>query len=202
LQNGEDALLWDLLGDVEAGFFVEAGAYDGYTFSVSYLFECAGWDGLLIEPLADKAAACAARRTGSRVVAAALAGPDSPSRMSLLRDEVEWNSRLSGDGDGELVDVTTLDTLLEGHEGAIDFAVLDLEGHELEALRGFDLARWQPTAILVEDNTGKDAALREHLEANGYVHIASLVPNELFLRREERHRAERLAPYWGDLGLS
>src|SRR4051794_22727762 len=49
-QNGEDALLWDLLGDREHGFFVEAGAYDGYTFSVSYLFEGAGWSGVLVEP--------------------------------------------------------------------------------------------------------------------------------------------------------
>src|SRR5712691_746790 len=55
-QSGEDALLWDLLGDREKGFFVEAGAYDGYTFSVSYLFECVGWEGVLVEPLADKAA--------------------------------------------------------------------------------------------------------------------------------------------------
>ena len=50
-QNAEDALLWDLLGDREHGFFVEAGAYDGYTFSVSYLFECVGWSGLLVEPI-------------------------------------------------------------------------------------------------------------------------------------------------------
>src|SRR6476619_5895302 len=50
--NGEGALPCDLVGDREQGFFVEAGAYDGYEFSVSYLFECSGWSGLLVEPLA------------------------------------------------------------------------------------------------------------------------------------------------------
>ncbi len=28
-QNGEDALLWDLVGDRQEGFFIEAGAYSG-----------------------------------------------------------------------------------------------------------------------------------------------------------------------------
>ena len=38
-QWGEDVLLWDLFGGKTDGFFIEAGAFDGYTFSVTYLLD-------------------------------------------------------------------------------------------------------------------------------------------------------------------
>ena len=126
------------MGDRQEGFFIEAGAYDGYEFSVSYLFECAGWSGLLVEPLADRAAQAANRRKASRVVTAALSRPGAPQSATFRRDEIEWYSKLGDDGEqGNVVEVTTLDALLEGHTGGIDFVVLDLEGHELTALEGF-----------------------------------------------------------------
>ena len=60
---------------------------------------------------------------------------------------------------GNVVEVTTLDALLEGHTGGIDFVVLDLEGHELAALEGFDLERWRPSVLLVENNDAGGAVL-------------------------------------------
>jgi FkbM family methyltransferase len=197
-QNGEDALLWDLVGDRERGFFIEAGAFDGYTFSVSYLFETAGWTGILVEPLADRAAEAAARRKGSRVVNAALSRPGTEPTAAFARDaSVEWNSQLGKGGD--LVDVTTVDAVLEGHTGAIDFAVLDVEGHEPAVLDGFDLARWRPRVLLVENNSG-EGALRATLEHRGYAYVLSLAQNDLYLRRDELELAGRLEGLWDDLG--
>jgi FkbM family methyltransferase len=199
-QNGEDALLWDLVGDREHGFFIEAGAFDGYEFSVSYLFEGAGWSGLLVEPLADRAAECTARRPGSRVVNAALSRPGAPEHAAFTRDSVEWYSRLApADGDGDIVRVTTLDELLEGHAGAIDFVVLDLEGHEAEALEGFDLARWRPSALLLENNDA-GRRVRQHVEGAGYAYVLTFAGNDLFLRRDELQLRERLAGNWDDVG--
>jgi FkbM family methyltransferase len=215
-QSGEDALLWDLLGEKKAGFFVEAGAYDGYTFSVSYLFECSGWSGVLVEPLADRAAECAARRTSSRVVAAALSRPGSPKTAAFKR--VPWFEMYSAfdpadpqlgfpdeDTDQlvqEHAQVLTLDEVLDGHIGEIDFVVLDLEGHELAALEGFDLERWEPTALLIEENdVAKVPDLRHHVEPRGYVYVGSLDQNHLFVRRNEVDRATRLRSYWYDVGL-
>lgn len=200
-QNGEDALLWDLLGDREHGFFVEAGAYDGYTFSVSYLFEGAGWDGVLVEALADRAAECEERRTSSKVVNAALSSPGSAPTATFARDaEIEWNSALAAaDQAGETVAVTTLDAVLEGHSGPIDFVVLDLEGHELPALEGFDLDRWQPHVLLVENNA--DDGVRSLLERRGYAYVAPFAQNDLYIRRAELGLIKRLDRYWGDLGM-
>jgi FkbM family methyltransferase len=202
-QNGEDALLWDLLADREKGFFIEAGAYDGYQFSVSYVFECAGWNGVLIEPLADRADECTERRKASRVVAAALSRPGSRPTSAFVRDSsVEWYSHLVPEAEsGDTVPVTTLDSVLEGHTDGIDFVVLDVEGHELAALEGFDLTRWKPSVLLVEDNSaGRNQAVREHLGSRGYVYVASLAQNDLFVRRDELALTRRLDGVWDDLG--
>ena len=199
-QNGEDALLWDLLGDREHGFFVEAGAYDGYEFSVSYLFEGAGWTGLLVEPLADRAAECAARRKASRVVSAALSGPGAVGSASFVRDAVEWYSRLALESEGgDVVPVTTLDALLERHTGAIDFVVLDLEGHELAALEGLNLARWRPSVLLVETND-EQGRVRGYIEEREYAYVLTFAQNDLFVRRDELALVKRLSPYWDDIG--
>jgi FkbM family methyltransferase len=199
-QNGEDALLWDLVGDRDEGFFIEAGAYDGYEFSVTYLFECTGWTGLLVEPLADRAAQAADRRKGSRVVNAALSRPGAAATATYMRDEIEWYSKLGGEGEpGSIVQVTTLDTLLDGHKGGIDFVVLDLEGHELAALEGFDLKRWRPSVLLVENNDA-EGAVRRYVGERGYDHVLTFAHNDLYIRRDESDLVRRLQLNWEDIG--
>jgi FkbM family methyltransferase len=208
-------LLWDLLGDREDGFFVEAGAYDGYTFSVSYVFECIGWSGVLVEPLADRAAECAARRPSSRVVCAALSRPGSPDTATITR--VPWFEMYSGfepsasqrgfpesnpnDLVREETSVRTLDQILDDRRGRIDFVVLDVEGHELPVLEGFDLERWQPTALLIEENDpARVPALRRHVEGRGYAFVLRLDQNHLFVRRDELGLVKRLKTHWDDTG--
>ena len=53
------------------------------------------------------------------------------------------------------VPVTTLDDILVegGAPQPLDFLSVDVEGHEIEVLRGFNFARWQPRLILLEDHT-------------------------------------------------
>src|SRR5437773_6915813 len=52
-QFGEDAVLWECFEDQADGFFIEVGAYDGISLSVSYAFESIGWKGVLIEAQPD-----------------------------------------------------------------------------------------------------------------------------------------------------
>jgi FkbM family methyltransferase len=156
---------------------------------------------VLVEALSDRAAECEQRRTSSKVVKAALSSPGSAPTATFARhSEIEWNSGLAErDQAGETVEVTTLDAVLEGHTGPIDFVVLDLEGHELPALEGFDLDRWQPRVLLVENN-GADG-VRSLLERRGYAFVAPFAQNDLFIRRAELELTKRLDRYWGDLGV-
>ena len=51
-QYGQDAFLYNKIFAYKAGngIFIDVGAYDGITFSNTYLFEKLGWTGICIEP--------------------------------------------------------------------------------------------------------------------------------------------------------
>ena len=206
-QNGEDVLLWALLGGAAIGRFIEVGAFDGFSFSVSYGFESVGWTGLLVEPLPDQFAACVARRgTFSRVVNAALgpAGSIGEAEFTVVGGG-EMLSYLSlTDGHAARLaretavvprtvraPLTSMDALLEADPamdkpGAIDFAVIDVEGGELALLQGFDLTRFRPRVLLVEDNAmGRDTTVRRRIEAQGYWCVGNLEANDVFISRAE-----------------
>jgi hypothetical protein len=63
-----------------------------------------------------------------------------------------------------------LDSILEKQKiSQIDFVSIDVEGHEEEVLNGFDLKRYQPRFILIEDNSGRtDLRISKFLSKNGY----------------------------------
>jgi FkbM family methyltransferase len=211
-QWGEETLLWDLLGDTEPqGFFIEAGAYDGYQFSVSYLFECAGWAGLLVEPIPERAAECRSRRSRSEVVQAALTrhgGQETVTMTIVETGEMLSYTELTTSHQRRLateeaivsrplsVPATTLDALLDGHDGTIDLVVLDVEGTELAVLEGFDLEFWQPRVLLIEDSSaGADRSVERHLQQRGYRCAGMFFGNDLYIRSNDRRLASRLHQY-------
>ena len=52
------------------------------------------------------------------------------------------------------VPIRTLDSILDeaNAPARLDFLSIDVEGHEIDVLRGFDFARWNPRLILLEDH--------------------------------------------------
>jgi len=67
------------------------------------------------------------------------------------------------------VAVRTLDEILieAGVPAPIDFLSVDIEGHELDVLRGFDFNRWRPRLVLLEDPVANRVKLRS-MKAAGY----------------------------------
>jgi len=49
----------------------------------------------------------------------------------------------------------------------IDFLAVDVEGHELEVLRGFDFMRWRPRLVLMEDLV-LDTRLHRFMQSRHY----------------------------------
>ncbi len=222
-QFGEDLFLDELFAGQAEGFFVEVGAYDGTTYAVTYAFEAMGWTGLLVEAVPSLHALAVARRPGSRVVNAAVSRRGSSGTASFTH---LIDSRAPGGGGGgydassflddpagrrftkrpprtpeERVEVplTTMDDLLAEHAGAVDLVVIDVEGHEIALLDGFDLARFRPRVIVIEDHgLGADPTLAEYLGARGYEHVCWLSYNRVMVRRDEGtllERARRIAQH-------
>jgi FkbM family methyltransferase len=159
---GMDRRLTELMPS-RNGVFVEAGAHDGYTQSNTYFLErYLGWSGVLVEPVPELREKCEKRRPRSRVVGCALVGPGHPPQatinfgdlMSTLGDANYAEGGLAVTGRAAYaatVPAKTLSSVLdEAGVETPDVIVLDLEGHELDALRGLDLDRHAPRFLLIE----------------------------------------------------
>jgi len=172
--------------DRDRGFFVEAGANDGFAQSNTYYFErFRGWRGVLVEGVPELAAECRRNRPAATVVEAALVATAAPGDtvtmhysglMSAVDNalgaetatHIERGLAVQQIARSYTVQVraTTLTTLLDeicpGQE--IDLLSLDVEGFETEVLRGLDLARWTPRFICVEarDRTAIQLLLNGH----------------------------------------
>jgi FkbM family methyltransferase len=194
-QHGEDVWLERYFKGKKRGFFVDVGAYDGVVISNSYFFEQVGWEGVLVEPHPDKAAACRSNRPKSltfecAVVASAdvksvelLDVPDGEVYSTVVPTAFNLDRLREFGLDSRKILVTsrTLDSILEeARAPAIDFVSIDVEGAELDVLRGFDLTRWKPRLVLVESPTPRLEPIREYFVQRGYAYLRSIDVNDIY----------------------
>ncbi len=142
------------------GFFVEVGANDPVDGSQTWHLEKQRWAGILIEPVPAFAQKLRETRT-SMVVECACSGPRNAGTMMQLHVAGALSSLNKSLMDARAtaehsiaVEVRTLDDVLEKAKAPapIDFLSIDVEGHEIEVLQGFDIARWRPRLIFLEDH--------------------------------------------------
>jgi len=205
-----DGLDRHLPGD--GGFFVEAGANDGFDQSNTYHLErFRGWRGLLVEPVPELFREAIRERPGARVVNCALVAGDrdgSPismrygGLMSIVagthgdeRDDRSYVAPAFALGLEQeytfSVPGRTLSSLLDEMDAPeVDLLSLDVEGFEAQALRGLDLDRHAPRFILVEIH---DIAVgRVPIEAvlgDRYVAVQQLSPLDLLYARADQPAA-------------
>jgi FkbM family methyltransferase len=161
-QNFEDAVLWRVLNGIQAGCYVDVGAFDPVVDSISWAYYERGWRGVLVEPVPSRAVALRARRPGDVTIEAAAGAANTTATFfatestgnSTLLQPVAERISAAGDSFNEItVRVAPLDDLLDegGLTGStIHFCTIDVEGTEAEALAGFDLRRWRPWILVVE----------------------------------------------------
>ena len=171
----EQHLVREFFGDNTKGFFVDVGANEPRRGSQSWHLEQSGWTGILIEPQPELANTLRAARS-AKVFAVACSSPDNAGRnlplhlaggaSSLNRDRMTPGAVPEKSID---VPVRTLDKILAeaGAPVPLDFLSIDIEGHEIEALSGFDFGRWRPRLLLVEDHVS-DLSKHRFLRRSGY----------------------------------
>ena len=158
------------------GFFIEVGANDGFTQSNTYYLEkFLGWSGILIEPIPDLFEQCRRTRRNSKVFNCALVSNEHSSKAVSMRyanlmsltegafaDHSIENEHISAglkvqniDGSYKIdVPARTLESVLDDVKdkpATIDFFSLDVEGYELNVLKGLNLERYRPRYLLLED---------------------------------------------------
>ncbi len=175
------------------GFFIEAGANDGFSnANTFYLEKRLGWRGLLVEPI-PQLARFARRVRNVPVVEAALGAPendgdaielafaDMTSRVGTPPAFVRWGGWFGDNPRHVIATCRTLSGILEeAGDPEVDFLSLDVEGFEIPALSGLDLDRHAPAVILVE--TAQPEAVAS-LIGPRYTHVAEPFRGDhLFLR--------------------
>lgn len=195
----EMRLVRAFFGDIK-GYFVEVGAYEPGEGSQTSLLEQAGWTGVLIEPQPELAAELRSKRK-AKVFAVACSSPENAGRELPLHVSGPLSSldraRMAPGSSPERVinvPIRTLDSILieAGSPSRFDFLSVDVEGHEIEVLRGFDIGRWQPKLILLEDHV-PDLSRHRYLTAAGYRIIRRYENNGWYVPRDSA-----VARQWSD----
>jgi FkbM family methyltransferase len=187
-QLGQDllALAYFRFYPAESKAFLDVGAFDGISFSNVRLFFEEGWSGVCIEPCLKNYKKLELLYKDTSVVTVRAAATDYEGELELNVATIpwakEWGSDVSSQKrdtierwpdyvwEKETVPATTVDQVLESnHLGHIDFASIDVEGQEMEVLRGFDLHKYRPQLLVVEySNTAERKDLIEYLRHQGY----------------------------------
>jgi FkbM family methyltransferase len=188
--------------DYEGGYFVELGANDGLTQSNTYYFEkYRGWRGLLVEPTPHKFLSCAKNRSRrNHIACAACVSFEYKAefvRMTYsnlmtvahgLESDIANPAGHAGSGhqflrhDEPIFDfgaiARPLNTLLVESKApkVIDFLSLDVEGSELEVLKGIDHDEFRFKYILVECRSLTD--MQNYLASMGYRYVESFSPQD------------------------
>jgi FkbM family methyltransferase len=173
------------------GYFVEVGAYGRREGSQTWLLEQSGWTGVLVEPQPNLAAelrlerkakifqvACSSPENAGRELPLHVAGPLSSLNRERMAPGAMPESVIN-------VPTRTLDSILieAGTPSGFDFLSIDVEGHEIEVLRGFDIGRWRPRFILLEDHVA-DLSRHRYLTAAGYRIIRRYEYNGWYVPRD------------------
>lgn len=213
-QFGEDRILWQVFRQRTSGYFIEVGAFDGVNLSNTYLLEMMGWCGLLIEPIGQLCERARLARPRSGVIGAAVSKPGhAPTATFTVTQNVPVLSFLTAHQDhverckregAELVEievpVVTLDEVLQReqrkpstptgpwvpHVGwSIDLVSIDVEGGELDVLEGFNLERFRPRILLIENDRPSGDVIEPYLHERGYRKFHRQKINDFYVRDDD-----------------
>jgi FkbM family methyltransferase len=165
------------------GFFVEVGAYQPVALFQTWELEQRGWDGFLIEPIAEHAESLRRERR-ARVFEVACGRPEQHGETVPIYVAGARSSLKFAHGPPNDVRVVTLDSVLaEGDVLGIDFLSVDVEGAELDVLLGFSFERYRPGLILLEDFA---EGLERHrfMRARGYKRVRRTGNNSWYVRED------------------
>lgn len=209
----------------EPGVFVEVGAALPDYLSISARFRDLGWKIVAIEPNPEF---CAAHRSrGHQIYEYACSDVDADDMDFFVVDSqgadylggsVSFESFSSlgiKDEFAELhetvknntlvktvpVKVRRLDTILKEHEPEIDhidILAIDVEGWELNVLRGLSLERYNPSVVILENLFKKDEYV-EFMRRAGYSMWNRLEPNDVYVAKNFANTDEPRNSIWSRL---
>ncbi len=200
----EELIIRDFFQDRRRGFFLDVGCAGPVKGSNTYYLEKhLEWSGIGVDALAEYAAEWKELRPNSRFVSYLVTDHSGASETFFKSVGRGISSTDAAHAAGKFwglewpteelqVPSITLDDLLD-REGVakIDLLSMDIEGHESEALAGFNIERFQPELVVIERQLEdhKKIQVSDYFRQHGYELIQKYRPfdtvNEYYTRRGE-----------------
>jgi len=187
---GQDKwVIFRMFPGVTNGFFVDVGSGHGTIGSNTKALEELGWSGICIDPFPTAMEGRTCRM--EKVVVSSAAGQVVKFRAHAGLGGIEdtlgkWKAQAASAPMVELTTVTLTELLDRNHAPAfIHFMSLDIEGAELEALKGIAFDRYQFGAMAIEhnDEEPKRTEIMKFLEERGYRRSHSYKQDDFYVRR-------------------
>lgn len=181
------------------GVFIECGAFDGITESSCKFFEeTLGWTAYNIEASERVFQALVRNRPDSNNFQLALSNNEGMAEFSdctiegyelctngslrHLPEHADWLASVQCEITKSLVPTTTFRHFVDQYSlTCIDLMVLDVEGHELEALQGFEGSAVLPKVLCVEHGQLGESTVRQAVERMGYAFDTTSHVNSFFV---------------------
>ena len=192
-QIGQDRWVGEVVfPGVKDGYFVDVGSADGIEHSNTWALEQRGWTGVCIDPFPTnmETRTCkmfkdAVDSTGGKQVSFAAAG-----ELGGISAHLNTYKDVAGQAKAVQLTTVTLKDILQRASAPsfIHFVSLDIEGAELEALRGFPFDQYKIGALAIEHNceepkrSGIEALLKEH----GYVRTRTWQQDDFYVPARAR----------------
>jgi FkbM family methyltransferase len=187
-QIGQDRWVAEkVFPDVTNGYFLDVGSADGFVNSNTWALEQRGWKGICVDPFPSNMAGrtCqmfreAVDAEGGHKVQFAAAGELGGISNYLDR----WKDVVKDAKAVELTTVTLGNILQRANAPSfIHFMSLDIEGAELEALRGFPFDHYKLGSLAIEHNNEepKRSQIEELLKSKGYTKTHTWQQDDFYL---------------------
>lgn len=200
-QNYEDIMLWRALKHIDNGFYVDVGANDPVTDSVTKLFYDCGWSGINIDPVTSFIEKYHVVRPRDISISQAISSEigtmklwqcDIPGWSTLDSKVAEKHESEGYKGYWSEVAINTLSSVLNEQQiDQIHFLKVDVEGAEYNVLKSNDWNKYRPWIVLIEA-TVPNTQISDYddcenlLIDNGYHHVYADGLNRYYVANEHK----------------
>lgn len=188
-QHNQDQIVYDnFFRGKKDGFFCDIGGNHPLKINNTLYFEGLGWNGIVFEPLPYMARLWAEHRK-AKLFPVALSDTEDDVEFTVIQGENDWEDMLSYIDSTATVDyeykkesiivkTKLLKNILDNENiTLIDYMSIDVEGHELNVLKGIDFERVRINVMTIENSFGGagdkrhygDDVIREILFQNDFI---------------------------------